>query len=68
MLGAVTVPAPPADHTMYLNFVALAKDSSNEGPSTNGVTPKVQLSAGQFDRTCNPSLFPDAGSLCRFSP
>lgn len=68
MLGAVTAPAPPANHTMYLNFVALAKDSSNRGPSTNGVTPKVQLSAGQFDRNCNPSLFPDSGSLCRFSP
>jgi hypothetical protein len=69
MMGAVTAPTPPADHTMYLNFVALAFDNSNEGPSTpNGVTPKAKLSDGQFDRSCNPRLFPDSGSLCRFSP
>jgi len=68
MMGAVTAPTPPEDRTMYLNFVALAKDSSGEGPSTNGIAPKVTLSSGQFDATCNPSLFPDSGALCRFSP
>jgi hypothetical protein len=68
MLGAVTAPTPPASHTMYLNFVALAFDTSNEGPSTNGVTPKVHLSTGQFDAACDPSVLPDAGALCRFSP
>ena len=68
MLGAVTAPTPPANHTMYLNFVALAFDTSNEGPSTNGVTPKLHLSSGQFDAACDPSVFPDAGALCRFSP
>jgi hypothetical protein len=60
MLGAVTAPTPPADHTMYLNFIALAKDSSNEGPSTSGVTPKVQLSAGQFDAIRYPAATPTA--------
>jgi hypothetical protein len=68
MMGAVTAPTPPANHTMYLNFVALAKDRSGEGPSTSGIAPKVKLSSGQFDSTCNPALFPDAGALCRFSP
>jgi len=67
-LGAVTAPAPPDDRTMYLNFVGVAKDTSHEGPSTNGVTPKVQLATGQFDASCNPRVFPDSGSLCRFSP
>jgi hypothetical protein len=60
MLGAVTAPAPPPDHTMYLNFVAWAFDNSGEGPSTNGVTPKVQLSAGQFEATRYPAETPTA--------
>jgi hypothetical protein len=60
MLGAVTAPAPPADHTMYLNFVAWAFDNSDEKPSTNGVTPKVQLSAGQFDAIRYPATTPAA--------
>ena len=55
MLGSVTAPVPPPDHIMFLNFVAWAKDKSQEGPSTNGVTPKVKLSQGQFDITRFPA-------------
>jgi hypothetical protein len=68
MLGAVTAPAPPPDHTMYLNFVAWAFDNSGEGPSATGIAPKAQLNTGQFDAACSPKFFPDSAALCRFTP
>ena len=67
MVGSVTAPTPPAKNTMYLNFVAFAKDNSGEGPSTNGVTPKVQLSGGEFDAVRYPATMPTTRHPTRFT-
>ena len=67
MSGSVTAPSPPADHRMYLNFVALAFDKSGEQPSANGVTPKVKLSNGLFDATRYPGTTPTTRYRTRFT-
>jgi hypothetical protein len=64
-LGAVTMPKPPRSHTMYLNLVAAAKDSTGESDPDGG-RPKVRLSNGEFDLRCDPILSPDPKLPCGF--
>jgi hypothetical protein len=60
-IGAVTAP-PNAPPTMYLNFVAYAKDQHTQV----GFSPKVELSNGNFDVKCYPEPRSPAGPLCSF--
>jgi hypothetical protein len=57
-VGAVTVPSG-ANPTMYLNYVAGARDQTMSWG-------RVQLSNGSFDLACDPELSPDSSPLCAF--
>jgi hypothetical protein len=60
-IGSVTAP-PDAAATMYLNFVAYAKDQH----TGVGFSPKVDLSNGNFDVNCYPEPRLPGATLCSF--
>jgi hypothetical protein len=53
-VGLVTVPAPPADNTLHLNYVVVAKDDTTTPPPLT-----ADLSQADFQVWCDPKVYPD---------